>query len=89
MELEREEKLSSAFLLNTPIFSEVIAALLCVPNPVCRDRVGEMIGRSRLDHYGDKIVGQNLTGGGWTRRHDTVKSELNSCRSWAGIDSVC
>ena len=54
-----------------------------------RDRVGEVVGRSRVEPYGDKIVSQNLTGGGWTRRHDAVKSELNSCCVWAGLQAVC
>ena len=68
--------MSSAFLLDrpgahsslsTPVFQEAVAALLCAPSPVCRDRVGEMIGRKRVDLFGDHMVGQNLTGGGWTR----------------------
>jgi hypothetical protein len=95
---KQRDKLSSAFLLNTPgahsslstpVFQEAVAALLCAPSPVCRDRVGEMIGNKRVDLFGDHIVGQNLTGGGWTRRHDTVKSELNSCCGWAGLEAVC
>ena len=45
---------------------------------MCRDRVGEVVGNSRVDEFGDKIVSQNLTGGGWLSRHDTIKSELNS-----------
>ena len=56
---------------------------------MCRDRVGEVIGNKRVDLYGDKVVTQNLTGGGWTRRHDAVKSELNSCSVWAGVQAVC
>ena len=50
---------------------------------------GEVVGTSRVDPYGDKIVSQNLTGGGWTRTHDAVKSELNSCCVWAGLQAVC
>ena len=95
---KQRDKLSSAFLLNipgahtslsSPIFSEAMAALLCVPSLVCRDRVGEVVGDSRVDMFGDKVVGQNLTGGGWTRRHDSVKSELNSCCVWAGLQAIC
>ena len=98
MSWKQRDKLSSAFLLNipgphrsisSPIFSEAVAAMLCAPSPVCRDRVGEVIGRSRVDPYGDKIVSQNLTGGGWTRRHDAVKSEINSSCVWAGLQAVC
>ena len=98
MSWKQRDKLSSAFLLDipgphsslsSPIFCEAVAAMLCVPSLVCRDRVGEVVGRSRVDPYGDKIVSQNLTGGGWTRRHDAVKSELNSCCVWAGLQAVC
>ena len=95
---KQRDKLSTAFLLNipgahtslsSPIFSEAMAALLCIPSLVCRDRVGEVIGDSRVDLYGDRVVGQNLPGGGWTRRHDTVKLELNSCCVYAGLQAVC
>ena len=95
---KQRDKLSTAFLLNipgassslsSPIFSEAMAALLCVPSLVCRDRVGEVVGNSKVDPFGDKLVGQNLTGGGWIRRHDTIKSELNSCCLWAGLPAVC
>ena len=98
MRWKQRDKLCSAFLLNvpgahtslsSPVFKEAVAALLCVPSLVCRDRVGKRVGRSRVDLYGDKIVGQNLTGGGWTRRHDSVKSELNSCCVWDGLEAVC
>ena len=94
MSRKQRDKLCSAFLLNVPgahtsisapVFKEAVAALICVPSLVCRDRVGKRVGRSRVYLYGDKIVGQNLTGGGWTRRHDSVKSELNSCCVWAGL----
>ena len=90
---KQRDKLSPAFLINipgahtslsSPIFSEAMAVLLCVPSLVCRDRVGEVVGDSRVD----KVVGQNLTGGGWTRRHDAVKSELNSCCVWAGLQAI-
>ena len=95
---KQRDKLSSTFLLNipgahtsmsSPIFCEALAALLCVPSLVCRDRVGEVIGERRVDRFGDNVVGQNLTGGGWTRRHDTVKAELNSCCGWAGLKAIC
>ena len=90
MSWKQRDKLSSAFLLNipgphrsisSPIFSEAVAAMLCAPSPVCRDRVGEVIGRSRVDPYGDKIVSQNLTGRGWTRQ-DAVKSKMQFCVGW-------
>ena len=95
---KQRDKLCTAFLLNipgahtslsSPIFSEAVAALLCVPSLVCRDRVGEVIGDTRVDLYGDRVVGQNLPGGGWTRRHDSIKLELNGCCVYAGLQALC
>ena len=49
MSWKQRDKLSSAFLLDipgphsslsSPIFCEAVAAMLCVPSLVCRDRVG-------------------------------------------------
>ena len=60
--LKQRDKLSTAILLNipgaysslsSPIFTESLAVLLCIPSLACRDRAGEVIGNSRVDLYWD------------------------------------
>ena len=64
--------------LSTPVFREAVAALLFAPSPVCRDKVGEMIGRKRVDLFGDHIFGQNLTSDVKTRWRPFLES---GCRT--------
>ena len=82
----QKDKLSSAWLLSLPgpfnglssaIFSESMCSNLCLPSPICRDRVGEKIGKSSVDYYGDKVMSTTLPGDSWRIRHDTIKTELN------------
>ena len=79
----QRDKLSSAWLLSLPgphnglsaeIFSEAVCASLCLPSPVCRDRVGERLGRFTVDAFGDKVMAAQLPGDTWRIRHDTVKN---------------
>ena len=94
---KQRDKLFTAFLLNipgahtslsSPIFSEAVAALLCVPSLVCRDRVGEVIADSRV--YGDRVVGQNLPSQGRVDKTiDSIKLELNGCCVYAGLQALC
>ena len=59
---KQRDMLSTAFLLNIPdahsilssaIFTETLAVLLSIPSLACRNRVGEVIGNSRVDLYGE------------------------------------
>ena len=54
------DKLTSAFLLsmrgpasgrNSVVFTEACATFLCLPSRVCADRVGEKVGKSRVDAH--------------------------------------
>ena len=92
------DKLSAQFLLHLPRhsstltaaeFSECTAALLCLPSPACREKLGEKVGRKRVDLYGDNVVGQKLCGDGWRRRHDEVKEKILSLLKWAGVGVQC
>ena len=75
------DKLSSAWLLSLPgphtglptsLFSEAVCSHLCLPSPACRDRVGERVGRSVVDRFGDAVMAAMLPGDTWRIRHDTV-----------------
>ena len=92
------DKLSSAWLLSLPgpqngmssaIFSEAMCMHLCLPSPACRDRVGEKIGRAKVDLYGDKIMSAQLPGDTWRIRHDTVKTEINRLFMWSNMRATC
>ena len=91
---KERDKLTTAFLLSTPgphsglsspVFAEAVATLLSMPSRVCVDRVGEKVGNSRVDLYGEAIISANLAGGHWTVRHNTVEQELSSLCSYAGL----
>ena len=95
---KERDKLTNAWLfslpgphdgLSSPVFAEALSTLLCMPSRVCVDRVGMKVGKSRVDLFGEKIINENLPGGGWTRRHDKIKVEINSLCSYAGLPSVC
>ena len=57
------DKLSSSWLqclpgpngINNAGFSEAMALTLCMPSPVCQERVGEKIGRKVVDIYGGDV----------------------------------
>ena len=94
----QRDKLSSARLLSLPgphnglssaIFSEAVCMNLCLPSPVCRDRVGKSIGRTKVDIHGDKVMAAHLPGDSWRIRHDTVKIEFNRLFMWSSMRSTC
>ena len=69
------DKMSAQWLLCLPghnstltasEFSECAASLLCLPSPACSDplKLGEKIGKKRVDRYGDYVVAQPLAGDG-------------------------
>ena len=79
-------KLSAAWLqclpgpngLSNAAFSEALALTLCMPSPVCKDRVGAKIGKRVVDLYGDNVMSEVLPGDDWRKRHDGVKMIINS-----------
>ena len=92
------DKLSTSWLLSLPgphsglasnIFSEAVCANLCLPSPACRSLVGERVGRTTVDSYGDKVMAAHLPGDSWRTRHDTIKSEINRLLMWCNIPSTC
>ena len=92
------DKLSSQWLLALPghnssltseEFSEAIAALLCLPSPTCATKVGERVGRSIVDKYGDSVMAAALQGDGWRKRHDCVKMRIFGLLRWAGVEVDC
>ena len=81
---KEKDKLSSAFLLtvpgpssslSSPIFTEALATMLCLPSRVCADRVGERRGGSRVDRLGVRVVLENLPGAHWVERHNMMEQE--------------
>ena len=96
--IKERDKLSTAFLLSlpgpryglsSPVFVEALATLLAMPSLVCRDRVGEKVGRSRVDSFGLKIINANVPGGHWTTRHNAIEHELASLCTYAGVPVEC
>ena len=60
-----------------------MAALLFAPSPVCRDKVGEMIGRKRVDLFGDHFFGQNLTKKRWRPFLESgCRTGIELARAW-------
>ena len=75
------DKLSSSWLLSLPgphsgltssIFSESVCANLFLPSPPCRDFIGERVGRSIVDMYGERVMAAQLPGDTWRIRQDMV-----------------
>jgi hypothetical protein len=95
---KERDKLSTAWLMSlpgphygiaSPAFSEALATLLCAPSPACSTRLGQKVGRSRVDMFGAKVINEKLEGSHWVRRHDMVKAEINSLCSYAGLPAEC
>merc|ERR1719319_1723467 len=95
---KERDKLSTAWLMSLPgphygipsaTFSEALATLLCSPSPACSTRLGMKIGQARVDMYGTRIINERLEGNHWTRRHDLVKSEINSLCAFSGLPAKC
>ena len=92
------DKLSTSWLLSLPgpnngltscVFREAVCSNLCLPSPACRDKVGQRIGRTIVDKYGDKVMAAQLPGDTWRIRHDTVKCELRRLFMWCSIPATC
>ena len=73
---------------SNPEFTEAIALALCMPSPACKDRVGEKVGKSVVDVFGDSIMSAHLPGDDWRTRHDKVKMAINSLCSWARLPTT-
>ena len=92
---KQRDKLSSAWLLALPggsdslsneEFTTAAATNLCLPQPVCVERLGELIkGRVTIDQHGDNIQSSALPGDHWRKRHDDMKIMLYRLCLWAGL----
>ena len=96
--VKERDKLTTSFLLSlpgpryglsSPVFAEALATLLAMPSLVCRDRVGEMVGRSRVDPFGVKVINAAIPGGHWTQRHNAIEHELASLCNYASLPVEC
>ena len=96
--IKERDKLSTSFLLSlqgpryglsSPVFAEALATLLAMPSLVCRDRAGELVGRSRVDPFGVKVINAAIPGGHWTQRHNAIEHELAPLCSYASLPVEC
>ena len=96
--MKQRDKMTTAWLLalpssqgslTSPIFQEGLAMVLCLPSPACKDRVGERIGRGRVDLWGDRVKCEPLPGNSWVHRHDRTKAEIMRMLGWSGIVATC
>ena len=94
----QRDKLSSQWLLTLPgnntmlssdEFSECIAAMLCLASPACAPVIGQRVGRSSVDRFGDTVMAAAVAGDGYRRRHDTMKMKILSLVRWAGVEVDC
>ena len=76
-------------MLSSDEFSECVAAMLCLGSPSCAPLLGQRVGRSTVDRFGDTVMAAALAGDGWRRRHDTLKMRILSMLRWAGIEVDC
>lgn len=92
------DKLSSQWLLALPghdssltseEFTQCVETILCLPSTACAAKIGENVGKARVDKYGDSVVAEKVKGDGFRRRHDTVKNRIVSLHKWAGIKVKC
>ena len=90
----QRDKLSSAWLLSLPgphtglspqIFAEGLATLLCLPSPACVSKLGEKVGRKRVDTHGDNVNTATLAGDTWRTKHDVIKTTIGNLCRFAGI----
>ena len=94
---QNRDKLSSSWLsclpgpdgISSQAFAEALAMSLCMPSPVCKDRVGSMVGKRSVDIFGDNIMSAALPGDHWRTRHDKLKMTLNSICTWARLPTTC
>ena len=93
----QRDKLSVAWTLCLPGSSEAFtneefttaaATNLCLPPPVCVERVGEEVKRRPrvvIDLHGDNIQATPLPGDHWRLRHDSLKLLLYRLCVWSGV----
>ena len=95
---KERDKLCTAFLLqgpgphsklSSPVMAEALATLLCLPSRVCMDRLGERVGGSRVDRFGERVICANLPGGHFTARHNAMEQEIASICAYAGVPVEC
>lgn len=94
---QNRDKLSSSWLsclpgpdgMSSPAFAEALAMTLCMPSPVCKDRVGAVVGKRTVDIFGDNIMSAALPGDHWRTRHDKLKMTINSLCTWARLPTTC
>ena len=55
-------------------FAEAAAALLCLPSPLCADKIGCRVGDRRVDQGGCYCT---MVGYGWRKKHDNIKLFLS------------
>jgi len=65
--------------------AEGAATYFCLPSRVCRDRVGEKVGKSQVDRHGERVVLEPLPGAHWVERHDTMAHEVAALCRYSGI----
>ena len=71
--------------LSAMVFQEALDTLLSMTSRACRDRLGETIGRTKVDMFGERLILKNLAGGPWTDRHNAVEQELAALCQYAGV----
>ena len=97
---KNRDKLTTAFLLELPgphnqwslaEWGEALCLILSVPPNCSRDprHLGRPIGNRYVDLWGSDVLCVNVAGGGWTRRHDRVKSCISSLGVYCGVAFVC
>ena len=74
--------------LRPAVFAEAMATHLCLPSPGCADYVGEKIGRTRVDVFGDKVQAAALPGDGFRTKHDTVKMLIHRLCVWSKLSKT-
>ena len=94
------DKLSQGWILSLPghrgftqaEFTETVARLLCLPSPCCQPKVGTPLQQHGLhiDMFGDNVMSvSNIPGDLFRKRHDTVKTVINSFCTTSGIRAEC
>ena len=88
------DKMSFSFLLGRPgphsgiasvHFSERILTLLAVPSVLCRGKVGQRVGKLKVDKWGDAILNAAIPGPHTIAAHNLLKDTLNSLFRYCGI----
>ena len=73
-----------------PAFSEAICSYICVPSPACRDLVGQSIGNSTVDIWGDRVQSvKGLKGDTHRHKHDTLKLKIFTLANECHLPATC